>query len=61
MSASSGSPAGSLFSRLLAWEQAPFTKPVSLTTFGLLVVLGVTIVILWTRVLAHIRVGGGEE
>lgn len=54
MSATSGPPAGSFFARLLAWEKAPFTQPMSLTTFGLLVVLGITIVILWTRVLAHI-------
>ena len=41
-------------SRLLAWEKAPFTKPMSLMTFAMLVILGITVAILWTRVLAHI-------
>jgi hypothetical protein len=45
---------GSLISRLLAWEKAPFTAQMSLMTFGLLVVLGITIAILWTRILGHI-------
>lgn len=50
----SSTPTGSFFSRLLAWEKAPFTTPMSLTTFGLLVAFGITVLILWTRVLNHI-------
>jgi hypothetical protein len=40
--------------RIGAWFAAPFTQPISIPDFMLLVALGVTVAIFWSRILAHI-------
>jgi len=45
----------SLISSINAMLQEPFKQPLNFWRFGLLVLIAIVFIILWTRVLAHIE------